>query len=926
MILSLSKIKSTIYWIDLFKERGFNRFKCRRCGRYFWSIEETDICGDCKEYNFIKNTPRTKVDITDMDHLRELYLSFFEERGHTRVNRYPVVARWRDDVYLVGASIYDFQPWVTEGIVPPPANPLVISQPCIRLTDIDKVGISGRHLTSFEMMAHHAFNTSKERVYWNEETVRYSYEFFVEGLGIDEEELIYIEDWWSGGGNAGEDFEVLIRGLEVATLVFMQYRVIDGKILEMDNKIVDTGYGLERIYWLLRGTPTIYDAILGGVIDTLYSRLGLRRVDEEILIEVTRKMGLLDTLTKENIEAILATLAQKYGLERKDFERDVKTQWTIYRLVDHAKTVLLMLADGLVPSNTGGGYLARLLIRRAMRDCIVLQLGLSIYDIIELLIPKLSKAFPELEEVKDSVLEMIEIEEDKFKRTIKTGRRLIQRRIKEYTTKGIRKFNLEDLILLYDSHGVPPEIVKEEAEKLGIKVEVPPDFYGRLASLHEGEAVVAKGIEYKITPEMLSNIQPTRKVYYEKPHIEEITAKVLKVIDGKYLVLDRTIFYPEGGGAPADTGVITWRRGSCKVVDVQSIGNVIVHVCEGDLSTLSTGEEVHCKVDIERRKSIMRAHTATHVILAASRAVLGKHVWQAGAQKSEDSARLDITHFKRLSGEDIEKIEELANRIIIDNRAVNVYELERNEAETKYGFTLYQGGVVPEKVLRIIDIENWDAEACCGLHCSSTGEVGLVKIVRTERIQDGVERIEFLTGMKSLRYLQSIEEKLKECSLILNRPLGEVVIGLKDLLEENRRLRRELRRLTEQIIESLASRIRSTMERYKDMEFGIEVLKEITDLDQAIKLAFRALATSRNGVLALLIPVKEGYRFIIALTSQIVDRGLDARSILKNLQRTMRIFGGGKEDLVQGLIREIELEKIIGNIKRAFKDEYDRIQ
>lgn len=926
MIFLKSSTISSIYRIQLFKERGFNRFQCRKCGRYFWSLEETDLCGDCMEYAFIGNTPKTKVDVYSMDYLRELYLRFFEKRGHARVNRYPVVARWRDDVYLVGASIYDFQPWVTEGIVPPPANPLVISQPCIRLTDIDKVGISGRHLTSFEMMAHHAFNTREERVYWNEETVRYSYEFFVEGLGIDEKELMYVEDWWSGGGNAGEDFEVLIRGLEVATLVFMHYKVMNEKLIEMENKIVDTGYGLERIYWLLKGTSTIYDAILGDIIDILYSRLGLKKVDERLLAEVVKKMGLMDTLTKEDIDVILNKISQKYGLEEEEFKKNIKTQWTIYRLVDHAKTLLLMLADGLVPSNTGGGYLARLLIRRAMRDCVVLGLGLSIHDIVELLIPRLSISFPEIREVEESVLDMVSIEEEKFKKTIKTGRKIVQKKVKSYRTKGIRELRLEDLILLYDSHGIPPEIVKEEAESLGVKVEVPSDFYGRLALIHEKSTPVTKGMKYRITPEMLSDINPTRRVYYEHPDLRESRARVLKVIDGKYLVLDRTIFYPEGGGAPADTGVITWKKGSCRVVDVQLIGNVIVHECEGDLSSLTEGEEICCKVDLERRKAIMRAHTATHIILAAARKVLGNHIWQAGAQKSEDSARLDITHFKRISREEVREIEELANKIIMDNRPVNVYELERNEAEKKYGFTLYQGGVIPERVIRVVDIEGWDAEACCGVHCSSTGKIGLVKIVKTERIQDGVERLEFITGMKSLKYLQDMEEKLKECSRILGRPVKEVVMGIKYVLDENKKLRKDLERLKERLIESIAHRIRSTMEKYEDIELGVQILREIEDLDQAIKLAFSVLKIVPKGVLALLLPSREGYKFIIALGNQAVEEGLDARLILKRLQKSIRLSGGGKVDLVQGFIRELEISKIVNNIKRAFKDEYDRIR
>jgi len=221
------------------QERGYRRYRCRVCGSYFWSLVERDTCGDspCQPYEFLNNSPVRNRPENLID-TREKYLRFFEKRGHTIIPRYPVVAaRWREDVYLVGASIYVFQPWVTSGIVPPPANPLVISQPCIRFTDIDIVGRSGRHLTGFEMMAHHAFNYPDKHVYWIEETVQLAHEFFTKELGIPEEEITYKESTWMGGGNAGECFEVLVRGLEVATLVFMHYKVReDGSLEEMNRR------------------------------------------------------------------------------------------------------------------------------------------------------------------------------------------------------------------------------------------------------------------------------------------------------------------------------------------------------------------------------------------------------------------------------------------------------------------------------------------------------------------------------------------------------------------------------------------------------------------------------------------------------------------------------------------------------------------
>src|SRR5271157_2405867 len=261
------------YQLAYFKNQGFIRKICKSCGSAFWTRDSSrEDCGDgpCVPYTFIGSpvfTPHT------IDEMREAFLSFFEKNGHTRIERYPVVARWRDDIYLTIASIADFQPFVTAGIVPPPANPLTISQPCIRLDDLDSVGRSGRHLTTFEMMAHHVFNTRSKEIYWKDRTVQLCDDLFL-GLGMDPLAVTYKENPWAGGGNAGPSVECMVAGLELATLVFMDLKVTPGGPIQikgesyskMDNYIVDTGYGLERFVWASKGTPTIYDAIFPDLV------------------------------------------------------------------------------------------------------------------------------------------------------------------------------------------------------------------------------------------------------------------------------------------------------------------------------------------------------------------------------------------------------------------------------------------------------------------------------------------------------------------------------------------------------------------------------------------------------------------------------------------------------------------------------------
>ncbi len=268
------------YALPFFKQEGFVRKLCPKCGEHFWTQDaHMETCGEsssdeCGYYSFINN-PATSKKFT-LSEVREAFLSFFEKNNHTRVKPYPVVARWRNDIYLTHASIIDFQPYVTEGIAPPPANPLVISQPCIRLTDISNTGPTfGRHLTVFEMGGAHAFNLPEKNIYWKDDTVRFHHRFATEVLGIKSEEVVYKEDVWVGGGNAGPDVECIVRGIEVGTLVFMQYKVIGDEFVKLPIRTVDTGYGLDRFTWISQGTSSLFQAIYGSMLDKVMSMAGI---------------------------------------------------------------------------------------------------------------------------------------------------------------------------------------------------------------------------------------------------------------------------------------------------------------------------------------------------------------------------------------------------------------------------------------------------------------------------------------------------------------------------------------------------------------------------------------------------------------------------------------------------------------------------
>lgn len=871
----------------LFESGHFYRRQCPICKSYFWTKRADQVyCGDqpCVPYGFIGNSP-VRAAVDNIRDLRERFLSFFERRGHARIRRYPVVARWRDDVFLVGASIYDFQPWVTSGAVPPPANPLTISQPSIRLTDVDKVGRSGRHLTGFEMMAHHAFNYPDKYVYWIGETTEYAYEFFTKELGIAEDEVTFKESIWEGGGNAGESFEVLVRGLEVATLVFMHYEVKDGKYVELPLKIVDTGYGLERIYWMAKGSPTVYDTVFGPFLSAVRQRLGVPEPPADLLGKASVFFGQMDPEVL-GLERAYDEVARRIGVSPQEFRDVMRPQEALYVLADHSRTVSWMVADGVVPSNTGAGYLARLLIRRTLRGLWLAGLEAPLVELFDLHLKYLRDDYPEVWESRDVILELMDLEERKYREVLKAAPSLVKKALER---AGRRALGAEDLVELYDSFGVPPEVARDAAKKLGADAEVPDDFYSRLAARHQARK--AEGEEASKIPVELAKVADlprTRELFYEDPYRRSAKSRVLRVIDGRYVVLDATVFYPEGGGQPADRGVLRHGGGEAKVVDVQRLGNVIVHVVEGPAPR--EGEEVVGEIDWDRRISLMRMHTGTHVLIQSIRRVLGRHIWQAGAQKDIPFSRLDVTHYKLPTEGEIAEIERLANQVVMSNVPVKALTMPRNEAEAKFGFIIYQGGVVPAREIRILRIgpedAPYDVQACGGTHLSSTGEIGPIKVVRVERIADGVVRFIFTTGRHAVDYIQKLDSDLSAVAKALGASREDVASQLAKHLDKAAELERRYKRLAASYADLLAERIRAEGLPKADLAY-----LELDDEDLARAVA--AAATSKNP--RLLLVVKRGDR--LELYS---GRGIDVGPIAAEL-RKYGFKGGGSKTFAQGV-------------------------
>ena len=902
------------YQLEYFHEEGFERKECPSCGAHFWTRDpDRELCGEppCADYEFIDN-PGFEEEFS-LEEMREAFLSFFEEHAHERIDPYPVAAnRWRDDVLLTQASIYDFQPLVTSGETPPPANPLAVSQPCIRMQDIDNVGKTGRHTMAFEMMAHHAFNAREDlndpdqyayegEVYWKNETVEYCDEL-LDSLGADIDDVTYIEDPWVGGGNAGPAIEVIYRGLELATLVFMcmeqdpdgEYELKDGNTYSyMDTYIVDTGYGLERWTWMSQGTATVYEAIYPEMISFLKENAGLEYTDEEaeLVNRAARLSGQLDIDDVDDVEAARDDIAEALEVSTDRLRELVEPLETVYAIADHCRTLAYMLGDGIVPSNVSTGYLARMVLRRTKRLVDTVGVDAPLDELVDMQAERLDY------QNRDTIRDIVRTEVEKYRETLERGTRQVERLADEYADRG-EPIPLDEVLELYDSRGIQPDMVEEIATEYGADVEIPDDFYSLVAERHSGEDEDDTETVAAPDEDAIAELPETEKLYYDEPGRTDFEAVVLEVLERDAdegddtvfdVVLDQTMFYPEGGGQPADTGSLSGDDVTVEVTDVQEVDGTVLHRTDGDPGK---GDFVRGQVDGARRRRLMRHHTATHIIGHAAREVLGDHIRQAGAQKGTESSRLDVRHYERISREEVERIERVANEMITDNLAVKQEWPDRREAEDEYGFDLYQGGIPPGENLRLIHVGD-DVQACAGTHVSRTGDIGVIKVLSTERIQDGVERLVFAAGDAAVEATQRTEDALYAAAETLDVAPQEVPETVERFFDEWKQRGKRIEELKEQLA-AIRAQGDSGGEEIDVGEATAVVQRVDADMDE---LRATANALVEEGNVAVLGSGLDGATFVVAVP-EAVD--INAGAAVSELADRVGGGGGGPPDFAQG--------------------------
>ena len=953
------------YPITVLEQKGFIRKHCNNCGKYFWTaVHNKETCGEpeCNDGFTVVNNNPTKNNLSFIQVWKKI-VEILEPRGYIPIKRYPVVARWNPTTEFTIASIAAFQPYVVSGEVPPPAKKLVIPQFCLRFGDIENVGITGSHCTGFVMIGQHQFVSPEE---WDQaQAFRDIYDFLVDGVGLDKTEFVVHEDAWAGAGCFGPCMEFFSRGVELFNQVYTLFQQTPDGPVGLDLKVLDMGLGMERVAWFSQGTPNIYEAIFPLVLQRIRDRTKVE-LDYTLYNRFSQFSAFLNIDEVEDMNEAWTRVGKELDIDPTILKETIVPMTAVYSIAEHARSLLFAITDGKLPSNVGGGYNLRVIFRRAISFIDQFNWDIDMGEVCEWHAEELFEIFPEVSGSLNEVKAILEVEKLKYYATKKEAEKIVKRLVKK------SEITEEKLIELYDSNGINPELIKAAALKLGKKVKIPDDFYGKVIARHE--KVVQVHATHKSIEIDLTNVPDTKRLYFADYSQTENTAKVLKIqkieheiedeeteaehvskIDAWAVVLDSSIAYPTSGGQLHDNGWIN----SSKIIDVIKIGGITIHILDKK-PNFQEGDIVTIKIDVERRKLLTQHHTATHIVNAAARKVLGNHINQAGAKKTLEKAHLDITHFDSLTDEQVNHIEQVANDLVNKEIQSNIRFMERSEAEAKYGMSLYQGGAVPGISLRVVEIPDIDVEACGGTHVNNTREIGQIKIIKSQKIQDGIVRLTYTAGNATKALFEKNETIKIKLGQILDVSSDELVARSHELLEKWRMLRKAkstgefsgymtilttkekdpdhslhvLSRFFEISVDMLIGKIQKLKEEWETMKNEIQQIaivvgekninlllenaleiKEVKfiaafypNIDNKVftNLGKNLLKKAKNSLIFLLGSSPKGLNFIVMRGEDIKEYNLS--KISKQFLTEIQGKGGGKPDSAQGFIQNYKGE------------------
>jgi len=853
--------------------------------------------------------------------IRKLFLRFFEERGHRIVPSSSLIAPPETGLLLTTAGMVQFIPYFL-GIQDAPYPRAASSQKAFRTTDIENVGHTARHLTLFEMLGNFSFGD-----YFKKEAIAWAHELITQGYGIDHDRLwvtVYETDdeaveywagvgvreervvrrgkvdahgepanfWWTHkAGPCGPCSEIYVdrgakygpeggpevdeeRFLEIWNLVFMQYECDDESniIRDLPKQNVDTGSSLERVAMVLQEVDSFYETDL--------------------------MRPLLDTAQR---------LAEKaYGKDERD---DV----SLRIVAEHGRATTFLMADGVLPSNEGRGYVLRRMLRRLVTHARKLGIDEPVMpDLVEATVQLMGEAYPELVANKAFVLQVAASEEERFVSALHQGLSVLSQ-----TTDAILSKPAESKVLpgdvafkLHDTYGFPLELTLELAEEQGLKVDT--EAFARLMEEQRGrarDALKKGGIAEDVLGEIASTVGPTDFLGYERLSSDARLAGI--VVDGSgsetagegqrvEVVLDRTPFYAEGGGQVGDAGTIRTHGGLIEVTDTRpGPGGTIVHegvVSEGEVRQ---GEEAEAVVNADRREAAARSHTGTHVLHHTIRQFLGEHARQAGSLVAPGRLRFDFTHYEAVPQDALEEIEYLANRRLADDSPVRAYETTKDFAQSQGAIALF--GEKYGDIVRVVEVGDYSIELCGGTHVRHTGEVGLMRLVSEGSIGSGFRRIEALTGPDALRQVNVERRLLEEVAEAIGagdpttapERARHAVARIKELESELGKLRRaeqtgELERLADTALD--VAGIKLVLARMNGRDEG-----ELREL--AAKLSNRLSGQGvEQGAVVLGTAGAKGARLIAAVTPGLFAR-INARQLLEEASEVIGGGVGGKDRL-----------------------------
>lgn len=848
---------------------------------------------------------------TSLNDLREMFLSFYESKEHLRHKSFPLVPINDKSLLLINAGMAPLKKYFT-GEEEPPRHRMTTCQKCIRTPDIERVGITARHGTYFEMLGNFSFGD-----YFKKDAISWAWEFITTRLELPEDKLwvtIYENDdeafelwnkmigipaekivrlgkednfWEIGSGPCGPCSEIYFdrgekygcgspdckpgcdcdRFMEFWNLVFTQFDG-DGKggYTPLEHPNIDTGMGLERLACLMQGVNNLFE------VDT--------------------------------VKNIMAAISEKAGVK---YGEDPKKDISLRVITDHIRSTTFLICDGVIPSNEGRGYVLRRLLRRAARHGRLLGIdGLFLSDICEVVARENYSAYPELTEKLGYIQKIVKIEEERFSLTIDSGIEKLGEIIAKIKSVGAGILAGQDVFKLNDTFGFPLDLTREIAEENGLRID--EDGFHALMNDQKERARNARSAlgDFAWSDESFDFLDKSQKTVFTG-YTEVCTdATVTAIIDannepvgsaceGKVvIVLDKTPFYAESGGQVGDTGVIVADGVKIKITDTKKHEGIYLHIGEVVEGEISVNKNVSAQIDENRREAIKRNHSAAHILQAALRRVLGTHVEQAGSYVDEKRVRFDFSHFTAMTAEEIAETEKLVNEEILKGEVINTVETDIESAKKMGAMALF--GEKYGDVVRVVKMGDFSTEFCGGTHQDNTAKLGLFKIISEQGVAAGVRRIEGTTGTGVLELLEEKDSLIHSAAKELK--IGNIAEIAKKVIQVQKELH-DAKKEIEALNTKMAAAQTEEMLKNVTMVGGIKVFAESTNgiaLNVAREICDRVKADMPDAVIVLSTNLDNKLNFVCACGKDAVSAGAHAGNILKTISQIAGGNGGGRPD------------------------------